>query len=406
VDPIELTENGPSVVRRLTEHQGALLEASRVVDARRLGDGAWELTAGSKVGATRIGDLVVRIHPKIPIHRLLFLLGYARNPGWHTSPVPFDPAPDLVAALAFAFARHAEHATDQGLLQGYVETDDTLTVLRGRLREQDQLRQRFGQVLPLLVRYDDYTTDIAENRLLRAAAQRLLRVPLLEPKARRRLQGLLATLVDITPLIRGRPLPTWTRSRLNVRYHPALDLAELILRDNAVDLPTGDVTMDGFLVDMWQVFEDFVTTALTEALKPAGGTCQKQDAAHHLDDASKVRLVPPRPPGRCRRCQVQGREVRWLPRRRPLPTPRLLHRPQPRHRPPRLRQGQRTGNHPPHRQLGHLDRPAHPRPQHGTSRASGSSCPARRPHQRGRRPCWGPWPVTNPPSRPPRDVGT
>jgi 5-methylcytosine-specific restriction enzyme subunit McrC len=292
VDPIELTENGPAVVRRLTEHQGALLEASRVVDTCRLGDGSWELTAGTKVGATRIGDLVVRIHPKVPIHRLLFLLGYARNPGWHTNPVPFDPAPDLVAALASAYARHAEHATDQGLLQGYVETDDTLTVLRGRLREQDQLRQRFAQVLPLLVRYDDYTTDIPENRLLRAAAERLLRVPVLDPQARRRLRGVLATLVDVTPLVRGRSLPAWTRTRLNARYHPALDLADLILRDNAVDLPAGAVTMDGFLVDMWQVFEDFVTTALTEALKPVGGSTRAQDDAHHLDDAGRVRIKP------------------------------------------------------------------------------------------------------------------
>jgi 5-methylcytosine-specific restriction enzyme subunit McrC len=292
VEPIELTENGASVVRRLTALQGALLEASRVVDARGLGDGAWELTAGTKVGATRIGDLIIRIHPKVPIQRLLFLLGYARSPGWHTAPVPFDPVPDLVAALAFAFARHAEHATDQGLLQGYVETDDTLTVLRGRLREQDQLRQRFGQVLPLLVRYDDYTTDIPENRLLRAAAERLLRVPLLDPRARRRLRGLLATLIDITPLVRGRQIPPWIPTRLNERYHPALQLAELILRDNAVDLPAGDLTMDGFLVDMWQVFEDFVTTALTAALKPHGGYTRPQDNTHHLDDDGRVRIKP------------------------------------------------------------------------------------------------------------------
>jgi 5-methylcytosine-specific restriction enzyme subunit McrC len=291
VEPLELTENGPPVVRHLDDHQGALLEAAGVINTRRLGGGAWELSAAAKVGATRIGDLVVRIHPKVQVDRLLFLLGYARNPGWHTNPVPFDPRSDLVAALAHAFARHAEHATDQGLLQGYVETDDSLTVLRGRLREQDQLRQRFGQILPLLVRYDDYTTDIAENRLLRAAAERLLRVPLLDPAARRRLRGLLVTLTDVTPHPRGRPLPTWTRTRLNDRYHSALDLADLVLRDNAVDLPAGVVTMDGFLVDMWQVFEDFVTTALTEALKPAGGHCRKQDR-HFLDDAGRIRIKP------------------------------------------------------------------------------------------------------------------
>jgi len=32
------------------------------------------------VGSTRIGDLKIRVHPKIPITRLLFLLGYSRDP--------------------------------------------------------------------------------------------------------------------------------------------------------------------------------------------------------------------------------------------------------------------------------------------------------------------------------------
>lgn len=58
----------------------------------------------------------------------------------------------------------------QGLLQGYRVTEESSTVLRGRLREADQMRRRFGLAIPMEVRFDDYSADIAENQLLRGGA--------------------------------------------------------------------------------------------------------------------------------------------------------------------------------------------------------------------------------------------
>ena len=91
--------------------------------------------------------------------------------------------------------------------------------------------------------------------------------------------------------MRGTPLPTWAPTRLNARYHVALWLAELILRGNAVDQAPGDVRLGGFLVDMAKVFEDFLTTALTEAFRPHGGWSRAQDR-HHLDVDDLVAIRP------------------------------------------------------------------------------------------------------------------
>ena len=41
--------------------------------------------------------------------------------------------------------------------------------VRGRIRFDDQVRRRFGILLPVEVRFDDFTEDILENRLLKAA---------------------------------------------------------------------------------------------------------------------------------------------------------------------------------------------------------------------------------------------
>lgn len=205
--------------------------------------------------------------------------------------MPVPPSYYLVPALAHAFAEQAERALEEGLLQDYVEVDDSLTVLRGRLREQDQLRQRFGIALPLLVRFDDHTADIAENQLILAAAELLLRVPGVTQRTRARLRRLRQILADVTPPTRGTMLPRWAPTRLNARYHVALWLAELILRGNAVDQAPGNVRLNGFLVDMAKVYEDFLTATLTDAFRDHGGWCRSQDR-HHLDVQDLIAIRP------------------------------------------------------------------------------------------------------------------
>lgn len=288
---VELTEGGPPKAAPLTDDVGDALAASEVVTAFRLGGGQWEVAANTKVGVAAVSGVTLWIKPKVDIRRILFLLGYAKNPGWCDDTVTLAQVTDLVPALAHAFADQAERALDRGLVQGYVEVDDSLTVLRGRLRDQDQLRRRFGITIPLLVRFDDYTADIAENQLLRAATELLLRLPGVAPRTRARLRRIRQDLADVTPHVRGTPLPAWTPTRLNARYHVALWLAELILRGNAVDQAPGDVRLGGFLVDMAKVFEDFLTTALTEALRPCGGWSRAQDR-HHLDVDDLVAIRP------------------------------------------------------------------------------------------------------------------
>ena len=88
---------------------------------------------------------------------------------------------------------------EKGLLQGYRTVEEALPVLRGRIRTEEQLRRRFGLPVPVEVRYDDYSTDTDENRLLRAATERLLRLPNLTVEVRVRLHRLLHRLADVTP---------------------------------------------------------------------------------------------------------------------------------------------------------------------------------------------------------------
>jgi 5-methylcytosine-specific restriction enzyme subunit McrC len=288
---LRLVEGGSPVELELDDDVGEALRSSAVVDAVRLGGGRWEVAPLAKVGVVRVAGVTVWLRPKIPIHRLLFLLGYASRPGWEDDLVALERTQDFLPALATAFAAQAHRAVEQGLLQGYVEVEDTLPVLRGRLSEQEQVRRRFGIPVPLAVRYDEYTADIAENRILRGAVDLLLSTPGVPGATRSRLRHLRRTLADVTPPIRGGLLPAWRPGRLNARYLVALRLAELLLRRNALDQRPGRIGVNGFVVDMWRVFEDFVTVALRQAMIRHGGHCAVQDP-HHLDDARAITMRP------------------------------------------------------------------------------------------------------------------
>ncbi|MEV0807414.1 restriction endonuclease [Micromonospora sp. NPDC050200] len=291
---IRVREAGPAVQVHLGADDARRLAASQVVEVRPgPAAGMWSVRAGRKVGAARIGGVELRIEPKVPIARLLFLVGYARNPnGWRDESVPLTEHAGLVPALAAALWRQTDRALRQGLLQGYRTVEDTSPVLRGRLRETAQLSRRAGLALPLEIRHDDYTVDIPENQILATAVDRMLRVPGIDVGSRRMLRHLAARFAGVTRLRAGEPIPAWRPSRLNERLRVALRLAELVLAGASVEAGRGGVLANAFLLDMWRVYEDFLSVALRAAIEPARGGTVVLQAHHHLDRRRRLELRP------------------------------------------------------------------------------------------------------------------
>ena len=277
----------------LAPDEAVALAATGAVEVLRTASpGRWTLRAGKHVGAIQVGETELQIRPKVPVARLLYLLGYARDPGgWRDDEVRLAGVDELVPAMAVSFAALAHRALQQGVLQGYEEREESLLLLRGRLREGEQVRRRVGLALPLEVRYDEFTVDIAENRILLGAARRLLALRGVPAATRGSLVHLTAQLGDVRAPVAGEPLPVVRATRLNARYRPALHLAELVLRGRSVELRSGDVRASGFLFDMNRVFEDWLTAALTAALSPHGGVVRAQFRTW-LDEDGRIPVRP------------------------------------------------------------------------------------------------------------------
>jgi 5-methylcytosine-specific restriction enzyme subunit McrC len=146
-------------------------------------------------------------------------------------------------------------------------------------------------LLPLEVRYDEYSPDIGENQLLRTALRLMTTVPGLNQDLRARLARLDGRLDGVNMLTPGAPLPIWRVTRLNARYAAALRLAEIVLRHQSAEPGPGDVTIAAFVVSMAKVFEDFVTVALREALAQYLGSTEAQYQSY-LDKGETVTIRP------------------------------------------------------------------------------------------------------------------
>jgi len=219
----------------------------------------------------------LQIRPKVGVSRLLWLLGHARDQsGWREDDVDLGAKTGLVAAMAVMFTARSRRALAAGVLRGYEEREETLPGLRGRLREADQMRARPGIPLPLEVRYDDYTVNIPENRVLRTAAIRLLTLTDVPPRVRMELASLDRTLAEADPLAPGTRPPQITLTRLNRRYAPALQIAQLVLERTSISHSFGGHDASGFLFDMNRVYEDWLTAALTVALEARSGKVRRQ----------------------------------------------------------------------------------------------------------------------------------
>lgn len=288
---LTLREHGPPVEMPLPGTVAAALAASRLVDVSLVGPDRYRLQPGDRVGAVRVGDHEVVVEPKIGPHNLFFLLGYARDPGFRPEEIAGRERDDLLPILAESLARQVERATRPGVLQGYVSVDEALPLVRGRIRAADQVARRPAMLLPVEVTYDEFSVDIAENRIVRTAVRRMMNVPRVRTEARQLLGHLDGRLDGVTPLIPGQPVPTWLPSRLNARYGPALRIGEMVLRHMSPEIGPGAVPMASFVVDMAKVFEDFVTTALQEATASRPGQTIGQYTVS-LDRAGLVRMYP------------------------------------------------------------------------------------------------------------------
>ena len=314
---IDLREHEECGPYQLSVEERDALSGVLPLDSIKLVEGAADkylVKAGSTIGALEIGDLSVLIRPKIGIPQVLSLACYAVGAykPRHGSEFDYKKDVSLPDALALAIAHAARQAFSRGLLHGYRRREEALQTVRGRIRFADQVRRRYGIAPPVEVRYQEFTDDVLENRLIKAAAHRLGSLRLRSQQARRGLGWIAGTLDNVSfQEFSSTAVPEVTFGRLNDHYSGVIALSRLILRHGAFESGRGDVRATGFLMDMNVVFQEFMTTALREEMRDAPGDLfsdseLKKKRPLSLDEESIIGLEPDLTWWRGRQCLWVG----------------------------------------------------------------------------------------------------
>lgn len=121
-----------------------------------------------------------------------------------------------------------------------------LPTFRGRIRTAGQIRSRVVLVPPIEVRYVEFTPDTLENRVIRAAVDRLRACGARSASVARLLREVEFAFRDVT-LCRYAPreVPEVGFTRLSDHYKPAIRLTTLLLRSASFELRSSGVSAPG-----------------------------------------------------------------------------------------------------------------------------------------------------------------
>lgn len=283
-EPLELS--GAELSRLLADY-GAQL------DIRPTGDGRVTITGTNHVGVIRSGDLNLIVEPKVPTLSVFWMLGFVdRLLKFDSTDFPFDVEAGLVDLLARLFANQTEQVIRRGLYREYVERTENLRFVRGRIQLLEDARTNSGLRHSVVCRYAEITADVPHNRILRTITDQLLRFDYRLPGISRKLAWNEAHFGEVgRTALSERDFRAITYGRLSAHYRPVHALARLILRNLTFELEAGASPAPTFLLNMNDVYQEFLTRLIEERAALVGLRLRKATGLF-LDRDERVRVKP------------------------------------------------------------------------------------------------------------------
>lgn len=261
------------------------------------------LTFGPFCGVLRVGDLTIELLPKTGSanHARGVLVAMLRA----TSTISAGPTRDaaigkqrlhLLDQFIVEFCSRVEDALRQGAIAQYVQHDDNLRAVRGRLHVTQHLRSNFVDRTRLYCRFDERTLDNTYNRGLKFVLHRLRSAAVTSST-----KGAVAALthrfdqVQDTVVTPGE-LDALDFDRLNQRWQPVFQRAGWLLRGLFPDVRAGRAEGTGLLFNMEQLFERFIGLKVRRAWESPDTRryeVRLQSPQRHLAPAERAFLLKP-----------------------------------------------------------------------------------------------------------------
>ncbi|MDQ3167964.1 MAG: McrC family protein [Chloroflexota bacterium] len=201
---------------------------------------------------------------KVPVGNLFHMLAIASGieSPFRDEAIRVDRLDELLEFVVDHFTGLVERRIDRGLYRAYVEREDNLSSVRGRIGIAEDVRRNHILRHRTWCRFDEFTWDIPENQVVRQVVH-LLGGWVRRPDLRLRLRRIDGTLAEVSPTtMPASAIDRFTYHRLNDDYRPIHRLCRLFLAGSSLSEHEGPIDFRAFLIDMNRLFEAFVTEVL------------------------------------------------------------------------------------------------------------------------------------------------
>jgi 5-methylcytosine-specific restriction enzyme subunit McrC len=200
----------------------------------------------------------------IPIRNLYFLFTYAwgKFPAGGATDAGIDECPDLPNLFARLLITGTHRLLRRGLDRDYQTFVEESRAPKGRLLIERIIKEQTLRRGSLICSYDELTTDVVHNQIIKATAAALSRTPNVEPSYRHELALIVKRFAPISDVhLRPELFRRVQLSRNTGQYLPIIKLCELVFRSLLPDQEGSGTRFADILKDevvMSAVFEDFL----------------------------------------------------------------------------------------------------------------------------------------------------
>lgn len=238
-----------------------------------------EVCATRYVGFVRCGRKTIQVIPKIiqddseaNLHFLLRLLQYTRKLSLKEMSLSnlTKFRDDFFEFLIWLFAKNLQERLRHDLKRSYVNVEDKILYLRGKILVTHQIREEMKSRTGLFCRFDEFTENTLLNQTLKYVSRQLF-LASANVENRKLLQYILYLLSDVADCtVTLAQVEKISFNRLNMEYKPIVDLCKLFLSGMTVSLQSSNLEVFAFMFDMNQLFEEFILRFMEKHRQPLG----------------------------------------------------------------------------------------------------------------------------------------
>lgn len=255
--------------RELSASDDETGEDTSLIQCRYTTKGQWEVRVAEAVGLIGVGERSWPVMPKIPEAHLLHLLQRADVlPAVSTLSASMASGRSFWDLLFDWFLGQTEALLRRDLHKGYRVLTERLPYLRGTVGVLDLSRGLLQGRTRVDCTHEEFTADVALNRVIKTALHHGLTSGTLPPEQARRTRRLLARFTEVSTAD-GADLRV-TTDRSTARYRDALRLAKLILARRHLTLSIGETRVWCFLWRTPDAVEAGVRRTLHDGLGQLG----------------------------------------------------------------------------------------------------------------------------------------